>query len=77
MSDAPQVWLDLEFHFTHGEPLFATLMEGRDTLEAPNTPDQPWRVTIQATPDETETLLILPGTLNGLRTTRRTVPPPA
>ncbi len=74
MSDDAQVWTDYEFHFTHGEPLFVSVLEGRDAVTPPVSANQPWEITLHESDDLTSTVTVYPWRLNGMRETRRVVP---
>lgn len=65
MSDT-LTFYDYEFHFTHGEPLFVTVLEGRDEVIRD---DQRFDVVIHG---ETEALVSVDvAKLNGFRRTQR------
>ena len=65
-----RVLLDLEFGFTHGEPLSITAVDGRDQIAA-----DPDRVKVTCRPDEAtiEETIIDRSKTNWMRTTKRTL----
>lgn len=66
MSDTKKTLRDYQFHFTHGEPLYLTVEEGRDSIEfSPNL----ITVTKRTAQDYTEYAYIHPARLNGYTVT--------
>ena len=70
MAD-PRVLLDLEFGFTHGDPLFISTEEGRDSCAADEA-----RIRVIKRPDDQtiEETIIDRAKVNWTRTTKRVLP---
>jgi hypothetical protein len=68
----PLVLIDYEFHFASGDPLFVTVTEGRD--EVRHRADHVYVVVRQDTGTE-DILTVFHNKLNGIRQTRREIPP--
>jgi len=67
----PQVFHDYEFHFSSGELLCVTLLEGRDALQVPGDGTMVLKVSHEEG-CEVETVVHL-SKLNGTQITKRTV----
>lgn len=63
--------VDYEFHFSHGDALYATLTEERDTVQM----DAHTIVLTVNTPGQRDEIVVQRAKLNGLRITRRTIEP--
>lgn len=66
-----QVWYDLAFYFSSGEPLYIEVLEGRDRIEDTHMFT---KVTVLHEGEES-TLTIHRDKLNGVRSTKRIVKP--
>jgi hypothetical protein len=69
----PITYIDIEFHFTHGEPLYVTLMDGRDTFT--NVGEYAQCELKHETGEGETTITIHRDKLNGVRATKRVVKP--
>lgn len=67
----PDIFIDYEFHFAHGEPLFVELKEGRDSF---NSDPDAYRLTIINPESETH-IEVVKARLNGFTKRVRVVQP--
>lgn len=72
MNSEPYVQIEIECHFTQGEPIFILAREGRDTVLIN---ERFLQVDIYANPEAPESTIIDRAKLNGFRTVKRTIHP--